>query len=814
VGDEPIAGSGYRLLGFLGRGGFGEVWKASAPGGAEVAVKVLNLAGVQGRKEFRALQLVKRIRHPNLVPLIAYWLKGADGSILDDAVTSQPDFFRETAKIDQAVRATTAAPPAPEIEQSQPSELIIIMGLGDESLFDRLQKCQQQGADGIPRLELLHYMEDAARAIDYLNSPIHDLGSGPAAIQHCDIKPHNIMIVGDATQVCDFGLAQMIGTDRTTNAAATLAYAAPECLKEGKPSRSTDQYSLAVSYFELQTGSLPYAEETHVAVMNAKLEGNLDFGRVTEAEQSVLRQATSSDPAKRYPTALEMVKSLRRAVEGGGALQRSRRTQVAALMAMLVALATIAGLAGYSLWPRANEVANGPTIPVSDPKVDRKGPLGNGTDPVGKKAPPGKVDPLPNTVAEGLKLARELEQQGDLDGAIKAYTQVLTIDHRNAEAYYQRGGCYLEREASLSDLPGQYDWAVSDLEQARALDPKRSDDETFKALLALAYLARGTYYLDDGSYPKAISDFDQAESHTPNDGRISSRRGVARYNLGEMDDAIKDFVRAIQLDEQPSDYVWWGRVLVELNRLDDAIKAFQEACNRNPESAEAHFHLGLCHLDKADPGQAIAALDEAIRIAAEEAVDRGLLPDAYGARGSCRILLEDFEKAADDYAQAISLSDDDRPDFHESRAQCFEALGQSDPVRLEAANFDRTIATLLGLLEEDPGHLEARNAVAYYLATSTVDEIRNGPRAVRHAQRACELANWENPWYLDTLAAAYAEDGQFDKAVEWSQKAIDLADDQEMAEGYRESLELFKAGEALRRPYEPPWLEDDEQEDE
>ena len=80
-------------------------------------------------------------------------------------------------------------------------------------------------------------MEDAARAVDFLNSPIHDLGSGPAAIQHCDIKPHNILIVGDATQVCDFGLARMMGSDRTSNAAVTVAYAAQESLSDGRPSR-------------------------------------------------------------------------------------------------------------------------------------------------------------------------------------------------------------------------------------------------------------------------------------------------------------------------------------------------------------------------------------------------------------------------------------------------------------------------------------------------------------------------------------------------------------------------------------------------
>src|SRR4030042_241011 len=100
IGDEPVPGSGYRLVQFLGRGGFGEVWKASAPGGTEAALKIIRLGGLEGRKEFRALQLVKRIRHPNLVPITAFWLKDADGSVLDDAYAEQEDLLASVTPSD------------------------------------------------------------------------------------------------------------------------------------------------------------------------------------------------------------------------------------------------------------------------------------------------------------------------------------------------------------------------------------------------------------------------------------------------------------------------------------------------------------------------------------------------------------------------------------------------------------------------------------------------------------------------------------------------------------------------------------------
>ena len=200
---------------------------------------------------------------------------------------------------------------------SQAVELIIAMGLGDVSLYDRLQQCRAAGERGLPAEELLHYMDGAAAAIDYLNRPIHDLGSGPVAIQHCDIKPHNIMIVGGAAQLCDFGLARAIGSVRMTTAmAATIAYAAPECLQTGKPSAASDQYSLAMTYYELRTGQLPYQDATYGVVMSAVMQGELDLSAASKAEQSVLRRATSLDPASRFPSASEMVRCLKAACEG------------------------------------------------------------------------------------------------------------------------------------------------------------------------------------------------------------------------------------------------------------------------------------------------------------------------------------------------------------------------------------------------------------------------------------------------------------------------------------------------------------------
>ena len=78
-GDEPVPG--YQITRFLGAGGYGTVWVAKSPGDVEIALKIINLQG-QGLKEFRAVGIVKKLRHPNLIPIYAYWLKDEQGWFL------------------------------------------------------------------------------------------------------------------------------------------------------------------------------------------------------------------------------------------------------------------------------------------------------------------------------------------------------------------------------------------------------------------------------------------------------------------------------------------------------------------------------------------------------------------------------------------------------------------------------------------------------------------------------------------------------------------------------------------------------------
>ena len=614
IGDEPVPG--YRLTSFLGQGGFGKVWRSTAPGGTEAALKIIDIRGVEGKKEFRSLRLVKRIHHPNLVPITAVWLKSDDGKILDDAFAEHDQL---PLGLEPTERLADTLPSLSGDNTPRAVELIIAMGLGDRSLYDRLDQCRREDLDGIPCDELLGYMEEAAKAIDFLNSPVHDLGAGPVAIQHCDIKPHNLMVVANSTQVCDFGLARDMGVTRTTtSSAATLAYAAPECL-DGKPSAATDQYSLAVSYYELRTGKLPYRTETYLAVTADVLSGNLDFSKAPEAERKVLHRATALDPANRYSSVTEMVASLRRAAET--ARQHSDAPAKKSSVIKLSLFAAAAVLVALTAWLI--------------------------------------FDPAARSSLLGL-LGRADGNANPTDDAAPS----------EAEALLATATAHVEK--------GEFDQAVGCIERIGVVDP----DYKSRPDYARAYLGRGTEYLAAGDFPKAIDDFSDGLVHDPDDARLYSRLGTAWFYLGDWSNVVASCTKAIQIDANDLDLVNRGRAYKKLEILPNAIADFQKAATVNPENGDAHYLLAECYLEANAYNEATDAYTSAIGQHANTDNPLYALAHAHLWRGYCFLEMDELDRADDDFTNTLNaragLNPGDLEDISRTLHQLAAALARAD----------------------------------------------------------------------------------------------------------------------------------------
>ncbi len=98
----------------------------------------------------------------------------------------------------------------------------------------------------------------------------------------------------------------------------------------------------------------------------------------------------------------------------------------------------------------------------------------------------------------------------------------------------------------------------------------------------------------------------------------------------------------------------------------------------------------------------------------------------------------------------------------------------------------------------NPEDAATQNYLAWLLATSPEDHLRDGPPLLELVlQSPAELTHWENASFLDTLACAYAECGQFDEAVRWVGQVLELVDEGARAE-YFARQELYRAGKPYR----------------
>jgi WD40 repeat protein len=253
-GAEPI--SGYHLVERLGKGGFGEVWATEAPDGTRVALKFVPKGDKAAAIEGRALEAIQGIRHPNLSPALGVW--------------QTQDF------------------------------LLIAMELADGTLYDAWLKARSTGLPGIPADKLLEYFRQAANGIDFLHCH---------AIQHRDIKPQNLLLVNNRVKVADFGLARILANTVTGHTGSlTVAFAAPEFF-DGRTTRHSDQYSLAVAYCKLRGGRLPF-EGTAAAIMAGHLRRPPDLTMLPEAEQPAVARALSKLPANRWPSCQAFVAAI------------------------------------------------------------------------------------------------------------------------------------------------------------------------------------------------------------------------------------------------------------------------------------------------------------------------------------------------------------------------------------------------------------------------------------------------------------------------------------------------------------------------
>ncbi len=306
----------------------------------------------------------------------------------------------------------------------------------------------------------------------------------------------------------------------------------------------------------------------------------------------------------------------------------------------------------------------------------------------------------------------------------------------------------------------------------------------------------GVAYEHAGRYEEAIEPHRKAVALEPGRPKHHKDLGHVLHKAGRHREALASLNQALRLNRRyAAAYVDRANVLSALGRLTEAEQDCRTALAINPRHATAHGLLGEVLAKQQRWAEAEAEYREVLRLdpdnpKAHEGVARALrgAGDLTGALAHCRDWLARRPQSA-------------RAHYH--LGQALKRLG-----RLPEALIQYQQA-----IEIDPDLPQALNDLAWQLATHPDPNLRDGPRAVRLAQRACRAHGGKSPVFLDTLAAAYAEAGRFDEAVSAQGQATEILrrtgpegpERTEQVRDYESRLKLYRLGRPYRsRPPGPP----------
>ncbi len=336
----------------------------------------------------------------------------------------------------------------------------------------------------------------------------------------------------------------------------------------------------------------------------------------------------------------------------------------------------------------------------------------------------------------GLRIARAilLRGQNRLGDALAAIDEILEKNPDVANALLLQG----ELLRQLHRL----DEALASFDQATQLAPNAPGP----------YQSRGEIYREQGDFDNAVKQFSKVLELQPNALSTLVQRAEAYLFNDKLDEALADVEVVLEREQQVpaiyriATYRVRGEILSKMGRLDDAIEQMELVTEAMPDSIDLKMQLARYYLEDKRPRRAIVAYGDVITADANNFF-------ALRARGDAYLSIGMHVQAVADFERALSLQPED--------------------------------TALL-------------NNLAWVLATSPAEEVRDGVRALKLATKACELTEYKTPHILSTLAAAYAESGNFETAIKWSQQAVDLSEQEQMVADLTKELSSYLEGQPWR----------------
>ncbi len=292
----------------------------------------------------------------------------------------------------------------------------------------------------------------------------------------------------------------------------------------------------------------------------------------------------------------------------------------------------------------------------------------------------------------------------------------------------------------------------------------------------------GLLLSERGDLDESIAHFEKVLQLRPTEPGGYSNLANALLRKGLIDEAMEQFQTAVLIAPDDADaQTNLGGALLEQGRFDDAIKYFSKALEKHPDHALAHNNLGKALLQKGDIDGAIREYQKTLDLQFDHADSHYNIGQALRRKGQ-------VDAAIAEYRKALEL----RPDHANAHNNLANALRQKGQIKEAVQHYEEA-------LKSQPGSILVQNNLAWLLATSADPTVRNGARAVELAERAARLTGGDDPVILHTLAAAYAENGQFSQAIAAAQEALKFADERgvtPLVESLRNKIILYQAGSA------------------
>ena len=275
----------------------------------------------------------------------------------------------------------------------------------------------------------------------------------------------------------------------------------------------------------------------------------------------------------------------------------------------------------------------------------------------------------------------------------------------------------------------------------------------------VAHVNLGAALMGEGKYSEALEHYLAAVKIKADNAKVHYNLGLALASLGRMDEAVRHYRIALLIDPTyTKSLMALADSLLRIGKTSAALAHYQSLLKTKPDNAEVHLIVGNTLISVGDVAGGIKHLREVMRIEPKNF-------DAQLNLASALAIQNKVEEAIASYQKALQLDPNSALAHYQFGAALFDAKRDGEAVR-----------QLREALRLSPNATLTLDKLAWILSTSADASLRNGKEAILLAERACQITQNTNAITLATLSAAYAEDGQFEKAIVVAQRSQTLTD--------------------------------------